>query len=196
MLQMDMHHINVRCKWIDIIFVDAQLFRIIGRLHQLIAWIGKLICIRLKTDSLKKNVQFLNSYDIKNVEILVGTRDILNGGIYHKIDKWEIHENYHDNCGNNIGAVRVKQSFDFNEKVGPIELETEEIAEGTELEFTAFGHRELSNYPRRLQIVKLNVSNHDECKQTYNSITCKVGPQHLCTFSKRTGSCEVNISLK
>lgn len=68
------------------------------------------------------------------MEILVGTNKIKNGGgKYHQAEHFKIHEDYTRNAVRRVGDIailRIMGTFDFNDKVQPIELSSEEAPNG------------------------------------------------------------------
>lgn len=75
-----------------------------------------------------------------NLEILVGTNDLGNGGTRYKIENIILHEDHNDpKFSNDIALIRVKGSIQFNDKVQPIEYSSEEVPDGTEVELTGWG---------------------------------------------------------
>lgn len=82
-----------------------------------------------------------------NLEILVGTIDLKNGGTYYKADKLIAHEGYNrPQYANDIALVRVKDTIQFSDKVQPIELLKEEVADGAELKLTGWGRLQVSYF--------------------------------------------------
>lgn len=82
-----------------------------------------------------------------NLEVLVGTIDLNNGGTYYKADKLIAHEGYNrPQYANDIALVRVKDTIQFSDKVQPIELLKEEVADGAELKLTGWGRLQVSYF--------------------------------------------------
>lgn len=98
-------------------------------------YIELIVCFDYENDTL-----FSHRLTPGGTEILVGTNDLTKGGRYYKVDKFVVHEDYeYPKHANDIAVIHVLESIEFNDKVQPIELETEEVSEGTELQFTGWG---------------------------------------------------------
>lgn len=73
-------------------------------------------------------------------KILVGTNDLSNGGQLYDVEKYIAHED-HDNpqFAFDIAVIKVKGSIQFNDKVQPIKLLSEEVSDGVLLQLTGWG---------------------------------------------------------
>lgn len=76
----------------------------------------------------------------EQIEVMAGSNDMHNGLDYYEADKLIVHENYDDPLfANDIGLIRLKNPIEFNEKIQPIKLATEELTEDTTLQLSGWG---------------------------------------------------------
>lgn len=81
------------------------------------------------------------------MEVLVGTNDLRSGGTFYKVEIAKIHKQHNRPAfANDIAVLRVKGTIEMNEKVQPIELETEEVPDGTTLQLTGWGRIRVSKF--------------------------------------------------
>lgn len=76
------------------------------------------------------------------LEVLVGTNQWRFGGKRYKLDVTIIHEQYGwpGKDSNDIALIRVKEQFEFNEKVQPIKYSREEVpVHSANLKFFGWG---------------------------------------------------------
>lgn len=76
----------------------------------------------------------------RDIEILVGTNDLTNGGKYYKAEKLTAHENYNKPLyANDIAVIKLQGKIEFSEKVQPIELGEEDVPAGSQVQLTGWG---------------------------------------------------------
>lgn len=93
--------------------------------------------------------------------VMVGTHDLTKpGASFHRVDVVKRHENFNAHYwSNDIAIMHLRDKFEFNEKVQPIELAKDEIPDNKTLFFTgwgrisevgscSYGHRSYMNAPR------------------------------------------------
>lgn len=79
------------------------------------------------------------------MEVLVGTNDLRSGGTYYKVEAIYVHPQFNKPMyANDIAVLRVRDSIEMNEKVQPIELESEEVPDGSTLQLTGWGSLKVS----------------------------------------------------
>lgn len=85
------------------------------------------------------------SNDTGNFRILVGTNVLSKGEKYYAIEKWINHEKWNQpKLANDIALIRLNETIEFNDRVQPIKLSSEEIPDGTTLELTGWGSTNVS----------------------------------------------------
>lgn len=127
------------------------------------------------------------------MSILVGTNDLQSGGDEYDVEKYMAHEK-HDNplYANDIAVIKIKGSIEFNKKVQPIKLLSEEVPDGALLQLTGWGSVQSGASPRKLQIINLNAVATKRCRQIFESQNIEVHDSHICTFTKvGEGACYV-----
>lgn len=95
-----------------------------------------------------------------NVEILVGTNSLREGGQYYNIEKFIMHEKYNQpQFANDIALIKLKEPIEFNDRVKPIELGKDEVEDGAELKLTGWGRIRVSVYSQFLCVdfIEINV---------------------------------------
>lgn len=71
---------------------------------------------------------------------MVGTNDKTNGGTFYKIENYTTHEKHNKpRFAYDIGVARIEETIEFNDKVKPIELSSEEVPEDAEVTLTGWG---------------------------------------------------------
>lgn len=74
------------------------------------------------------------------IHVLVGTNDLQNGGEFYKAERFVLHESYNNPYyAYDIALIEVKGSIVFNDKVQPIEISSEEVPAGADLQLTGWG---------------------------------------------------------
>lgn len=82
------------------------------------------------------------------MEILVGTNKATNGGggRYYHVEYFKMHDEYDRRMRmNDIAVIRVLGQIDFNEKVQPIEMLPDEVADGTDVQLAGWGKTNVSS---------------------------------------------------
>lgn len=75
-----------------------------------------------------------------SIEIMVGSQNLNEPGTYYKTEKYIKHEKHNQPIyANDIAVLRVEGSIEFNDKVKPIELSSEEVPDGSDLQLTGWG---------------------------------------------------------
>lgn len=93
---------------------------------------------------------------IQYLEVFVGTNDLKNGGSYYKVQKFIMHEGYNQPMfANDIALIRLRDELQFNEKVQPIELGSDEVPDGVDLQLTGWGRVQVSSQFHCFCMVKL-----------------------------------------
>lgn len=81
-----------------------------------------------------------NRFKVESFDIYVGTNYLNKGGKYYKLEKIISHKEHNKpRLANDIAVAKVKGTFEFNEKVKPIELLKDEVPEGGILQITGWG---------------------------------------------------------
>lgn len=74
------------------------------------------------------------------MSVLVGTNDLLKGGQVYEVEKYIAHESHDDpEYAFDIAVVKIKGKIEYNEKVKPIKLLSEEVPDGAKLQLTGWG---------------------------------------------------------
>ncbi|XP_031627817.1 trypsin-3-like [Contarinia nasturtii] len=126
----------------------------------------------------------------RTLEVLVGTNDLKNGGIYYKVARYFAHEQYDSPAfANDIALIKVKDEIEFTEKVKPIELSKDEVPDGAELTLTGWGRLSAGGaLPQLLQVIQLNAVQTERCRDIFGGRN--VHDSHICSFTKRgEGAC-------
>lgn len=72
---------------------------------------------------------------------MVGTNDLKNGGTYYKVEDFLVHDDHNNPMyAYDIALIRVQGTIEFNDRVQPIELSTEEIEDGEAVTLTGWGY--------------------------------------------------------
>lgn len=72
--------------------------------------------------------------------MVVGTNDLATGGQSYQVERLIKHEDYvKETHLNDIAVLRVTGKFEFNDRVGKIELSTEEAPHNAKVKFVGFG---------------------------------------------------------
>lgn len=75
-----------------------------------------------------------------SVRILVGTNDLKTGGKYYTAKRFVLHESFNNpRLSYDIALIQVKQTIEFNDRVKPIELSSEEVPDDAVLQLTGWG---------------------------------------------------------
>lgn len=87
----------------------------------------------------------LAGQELNTLSILVGSNHLEQGGYFYEIDKFHMHKKYNKPMyANDIAVIRVKGKIQFNYRVQPIELATEEVPNGSEVTLTGWGSLSVS----------------------------------------------------
>lgn len=74
------------------------------------------------------------------LDILVGTNDLDNGGTYYKAESFVRHESFNSPAfANDVAVIRLKGKIQFNDAVQPIEYSPDEVPDNTEVQLTGWG---------------------------------------------------------
>lgn len=77
----------------------------------------------------------------ENLRILVGTNDLREGGTYYNVEKLIRHQNYNSpSFANDIALIKIVGEIDFNDKVQPIEVASEDVPDKTPLQLSKFSN--------------------------------------------------------
>lgn len=83
---------------------------------------------------------WLNRQQPGNIEIMVGTNLLNDGGTYYKTEKFITHESYNrPSFAYDIAVLKIQGEIEFNDKVQPIALLADEVPDGAELQLTGWG---------------------------------------------------------
>lgn len=122
----------------------------------------------------------------ESIEAMAGT-NARNGGIYHVLSYFIVHESYNKPTGSHdIALLRVKDSFKFNERVKPIPYLSDEVPGGLQLEIYGWGRLGVDDpLPINIQVAKT---------KSYAGNNCKTHESTLCAIKGAYASmCLVNI---
>lgn len=76
----------------------------------------------------------------RSISIWVGSNDVDLGGVLYRSDKFYTHADYNNPMlANDIGLIRVKGTIQFDDRVQPIELSSEEVPNGAEVTLSGWG---------------------------------------------------------
>lgn len=76
---------------------------------------------------------------------MVGSNDLKCGGRFYEAERLILHEHFDTpRRANDIALIKVRGSIEFGENVKPIELEDEEVPDGTEVGVTGWGRLQVS----------------------------------------------------
>lgn len=89
---------------------------------------------------------------------------------------------------NDIGLIKLAEDIEFNEKVQPIEINTEDIGSGETLTLSGWGRTSYpGNIPNDLQWITLKSLNTQECQSKHSN---NIYDSEICTFTKSgEGAC-------
>lgn len=99
----------------------------------------------------------MNGQRPENLEILVGTNNLKEGGTYYKVENYIKHPKFNQpNFANDIALIRVNGSITLNTKVQSIEFSSDEVPENSTLQLTGWGRLTAHGaLPQRLQVKNL-----------------------------------------
>ncbi|KAF5287783.1 hypothetical protein FQA39_LY15719 [Lamprigera yunnana] len=128
----------------------------------------------------------LEGYDINYMTVVVGTNKVNAGGVTHSISSVVYHSEYtivtarHD-----IGLIKLDSEISFNEKVQPIELNTDNIEENVECVLSGWGRLSYpGNLPDDLQYITLSTYSNRLCTIEHLFSEYDIYDTHICTFTK------------
>lgn len=79
------------------------------------------------------------------MQVLVGTNDVTDGGVFYTPEKLMMHEGYNQpQFANDIGLIKLTEKIEFNDRIQPIELIDKEVENGAELILTGWGRLRVS----------------------------------------------------
>lgn len=88
----------------------------------------------------------VDGFSTSDVEVLVGTNDLKEGGTYYSVAEFNPHNEHNSPMyAYDIALVRVEGTIEFNDRVQPIDLSTEEIQDGEEVTLTGWGYINVRN---------------------------------------------------
>ncbi|KAF5287782.1 hypothetical protein FQA39_LY15718 [Lamprigera yunnana] len=129
----------------------------------------------------------IEGYDVKDMTVVVGTNKNNAGGVTHSVSSVVYHSEFtlitarHD-----IGLIKLDSEISFNEKVQPIELNTDYIGENVECVVSGWG---FLSFPGTssvdLQYIALSTYSNKICKIVHDLVSVyDVYDTHICTFTK------------
>ncbi|KAG7202865.1 hypothetical protein KM043_010015 [Ampulex compressa] len=114
---------------------------------------------------------------------VLGTNNVLSGGIAYRIQKFVIHPNYRrGKHGDDIALAKIRGYMPYSDLISPIKLPTRDVNE-TECYaiFTGWGNTELDGSTHEfLQEIHLKVLEVEKCHATFSSVQ----NTNLCTLTE------------
>lgn len=152
MRQREQLHSNVHCKLTEDTTVDAQSLPRNGSSPLVTVSLGTKHSIPFNHFPVSTAILHLfchffepNSYNVRNLEILVGTNDLNKGGKYYKLKRTITHEQYNrPQFANDIGLIEVDGEIEYNENVQPIKYSDNEVPDDAEVQLTGWGRLSVS----------------------------------------------------
>lgn len=87
----------------------------------------------------------INTSTADEINVMVGTNDLKCGGRFYEVERLIPHELFDTpKRANDIALVKVMGTIEFGENVKPIELEENEVPDGTEVGVTGWGRLQVS----------------------------------------------------
>lgn len=105
------------------------------------------------------------------------------GGVIHDVEKVIIHEDHGTNLLNDVALLKLKIPLEYTDKIKPIELVEEPIADGSTIVISGWGLQKTNGpkLPVPLQFVNVKTLNKDDCKKKVSnwadSILCLSHPK-------------------
>ncbi|XP_062543909.1 chymotrypsin-2-like [Armigeres subalbatus] len=126
------------------------------------------------------------------LNVLVGTNSLKEGGELHETDKFVTHKYYNKpQFHNDVALVRLKSKLQFSTKVKAIVYWEKEVGANRSVTLTGWGRTSAGGLvPTMLQTIDLKTLSNEECKQRSPSGSDNVDIGHICTLTKSgEGAC-------
>ncbi|XP_058832845.1 chymotrypsin-2-like isoform X2 [Topomyia yanbarensis] len=119
------------------------------------------------------------------LEVLVGTNSLEEGGQRYKVAKSIVHIRYDKpKYHNDIALIRLALKLEFNDNVTAIQCYTKDVPENATLTVTGWGLTSMNGpIPTQLQTIDVRHVSYAECKRLHGNSTA-VGIEHICTASE------------
>ncbi|CAK1548121.1 unnamed protein product [Leptosia nina] len=126
-------------------------------------------------------------------KVVVGINLLNAGGQKYVPDKVIIHPDFDKKLvTNDISLIKINKGIEFNKRVQPIALPTEETQAGDTLTVSGWGRTENGGIiPNKLQVVNVTATTLLECQLKYALFKTPVRESNLCTEAPpHEGSCQ------
>lgn len=111
--------------------------------------------------------------------VLAGTNSLSYGGDIYHVDKTVGNPGFNQGSLHyDVGLIKVKTPIKFNDKVKPIELNTEDIGVGADLVISGWGSGD------KLQFINLKSISNSDCNQSYTGTGLTIIDSQICTLAK------------
>lgn len=111
----------------------------------------------------------------------------------HKFIAREIgHPNYNKTTtANDVGLLVLKEPFEFNDSIQPIELETEDVGVNVSAVISGWGSQLgfVGPFPTQLQFIDLTTVSNGYCADVYKNEQFVVSEKVVCTLTTRGEGC-------
>ncbi|EDS41558.1 chymotrypsin 1 [Culex quinquefasciatus] len=125
------------------------------------------------------------------LNVLVGTNSLKEGGQLHESDKFIKHNRYNrPQFHNDIALIRLKSKLQFSDTVKAIGYSEKTVGQDEHVTLTGWGRTSAGGpVPTKLQTIDLSSISNDECKQRSPGAG-NVDIGHICTLTKTgEGAC-------
>lgn len=122
-------------------------------------------------------------YPAEYFSIRAGSVNRIAGGVIHDVEKVIIHEEHGTNLVNDLALLKLKTPLEYTDKIKPIELVTEPIADGSTIVLSGWGLQKTNGpkLPVPLQFVDVKTLSTADCKKKIgtwaDSILCLSHPK-------------------
>ncbi|XP_047516010.1 chymotrypsin-2-like isoform X2 [Pieris napi] len=125
---------------------------------------------------------------------VVGSLSRTKGGTTYEINKVISHKEYNkpNRFGNDIAVISTKEAIEFNKKVQPLPLPTEDIKSGLSCILSGWGKLgKTRDIPDKLQYLYVKTLNSDDCTRLRRNSPLKITSKQMCTLNKYDeGTCQ------
>ncbi|KAK2586780.1 hypothetical protein KPH14_011807 [Odynerus spinipes] len=135
----------------------------------------------------------LSQFNVSKIAVVLGTVTLDKGGDVYKVSQTIPYKEYNSQkISNDIGLVKVDRDIEFNDKVKPINLPTENFKDvGSYVTLSGWGKTSRGgSIPNKLQQIKVKVIDNKKCVSMFSLIKTPITDTNICTLnSYGEGAC-------
>lgn len=120
----------------------------------------------------------VDKQNASTMSIVVGTNDLASKeGVRYNAESFLMHPNYVELSTSDIAIIKVADTIVFNDRVNPVELETEYVNAGVRVMLTGWGFRtpvRIGGTPTKLQETEFDTISNKDCSKVFPVTTTEV----------------------